>query len=233
MGSWSHPARRKRSAKIRSRRLFVWSSEQRARNPLIGVDQETRRSPMRRLTAAIACLAVAAAGSVYGQTKEETARPYVGGSIALAAQPADDLDRDFEANGVGGVGLGAAVLFGVEWPRRTALEVDVAVPRSISARQTRSLRRFTTHHRDIVTSALVKFHSAVHRVALEPVAGLSVAHGSTRLTDVQYLQTFCDGGIRHCAVPAPDESLGSRLYVGFAAGVQMALPMTARSHVVM
>jgi len=189
------------------------------------------------LTAAIVSLALEPPAAAAGQTTVEPEHLYIGGSVILSHLPAHQPRQtpfgsaEPEGDGVGSSGTGGAIFFGASLRRHLAIEADLAIAPGMRAHQARSMSGFVTNHRDRVISMLVGYRPAPkRRVAFEPAGGLSVAYGSTRLTDVEQFRTFCDGGtVRHCAVPAPDVALGSHAFWGFATAVQTALRMNGRS----
>ena len=193
----------------------------------------------RRLTLAIVSLVIGSAGATYGQTNvREPARRFLGGSVFLSDLHAHrerrspvDTSSTSELDGIGSSGPGGAIAIGVDLSRHFAFEGEWSVAPAIHARQIRLLRGFTTSHRDKILSLVLKHPSGPeHRIGVEPLVGLSVAYGDTRLTNVEQFRTFCDGGmIRHCAVPAPDVPLGSRVFIGFAAGAHTAVRANART----
>jgi hypothetical protein len=197
------------------------------RDRFIGLDRESGREMRSWFSVAIVSLALGSGGAVYGQTNAaDTQRPYLGGSVFVSHLPAYRERRNpaatsstSEADGIGSSGPGGAIVFGSGLSPHFAIEGEWSVAPKMRAYQARSLHSFTTNHRDQIISALVSYRPApARRVSLEPVAGLSVAYGSTRLTNVQEFRTFCDGGVRHCAVPVPDVALGPQRVLGICRG---------------
>jgi hypothetical protein len=169
------------------------------------------------------------AASARGQSGPETGKVYVVGSFFMSAQPPDPVDRG--SDGIGGVAPAAAIVVGL--PRgRFAIEGEINLAGAITARQVRLLREFTASHRDTVLSAVVRYRPGPQsnkRTTFEPFGGVSFARGTTTLTQVFRLVTFCSDGVRHCEVPAPDEELASQTDVGSTVGLDGAVTMTRRS----